>query len=118
MYCVGTIEGQSEDEDGVCGAGDDAHKVRSPLHAGSRTQVHHSGIMQRPTGGSIGVICQGCEQAAFTVTKSAKKYGWVKQMADGMLEMEERRPASILGTMVEGRKKYMCKYRAGSTSAR
>lgn len=52
------------------------------------------------------------------MTKSAKKYGWVKQMADGMLELEERRPASILGTMVEGRKKYMCKYRAGSTSAR
>lgn len=73
MDCVGTVKGQSEDEDGVRGAGDDGHKVRGPHHAGTRAAVHQGGIMQRPADGSIAVIGHGGEQAAFCDAKEDKE---------------------------------------------
>lgn len=60
--------------------------------------------------------------------KRAKKYSWVKQLARGMVGQEERRSASILGTMVVvyrtstrekwRRKKYTGECRAESASVR
>lgn len=100
MDCVGTVEGQSEDEDGVCGAGDDAHKVRGPHQAGTQAQFHQGGIKQQPADGTIVVIGHGGEQAASCHAKEGKEMqlGEVDGRWDG--GQEERRPASILGTMV------------------
>lgn len=73
MDCVGIVEGQREDEDGVSGAGDDAHEVGGPHHAGTRTPVHQGAIMQWPADGSIAVVSHGGEQAAFCDAKEGKE---------------------------------------------
>ena len=69
MDDVGTVEGQSKDEDGVSGAGDDAREVAGThqTHTGSRVQ--QGAIMQRPADGSIAVIGHGSEQATFSDAK-------------------------------------------------
>lgn len=70
---VGTAERQSEDEDRVSGASDDARKVRDPHHAGTRSLVHQGGIMQWTADGSISVISHGSEQTAFGNAEKGKE---------------------------------------------
>lgn len=66
MDGVGTRERQSEDEDGVSGAGDDAHVVGGAHHVHTRSLAHQGGVMQLPADGSIAVTGHGREQAAFS----------------------------------------------------
>ena len=66
MVGVGTRERQSEDEDGVSGAGDDAHVVGGAHHVHTRSLVHQGGVTQLPADGGIAVIGHGREQPAFS----------------------------------------------------
>lgn len=73
MDCVGTMEGQGEDEEGVSGACNDAHEVGGPHHAHTRFLVHQGGIMERPADSSVAVIGHGSEQTAFGNAKEGKE---------------------------------------------
>lgn len=73
MDGVGTAERQSEDEDRVSGASDDAREIRGPHHAGTCTLVHQGGIVQGTADGSIPVIGHSSEQAAFSNAKKGKE---------------------------------------------
>lgn len=73
MNGVGAAERQSEDEDRVSGASDDARKVRDSHHAGARSLVHQGGIMQWTADRSISVISHGGEQTAFGNAEKGKE---------------------------------------------